>query len=468
MTAPGSWKDHVLPKIVDEIEFIQLAFCDPPPKYKRKGDPPCRGTVINVVPDSHGGIDYMYAEGEILVRDDYLERVLEILGHPTRPELERTEPNRVRSVIAGVTRLTHLGRFATALAALEAIDARLGVGIATPNHVLTVTGGTASHCPATEPEEVYDDIEPYPSVCHDNGGAGVQIYMADTGILEGVVDSHPWLTGVRGNPDPHEAQVATGTIPPYAGHGTFAAGVARCMAPGAEIFVSNVAITAGSVLEADLIPGLEAALGRGVDIFHLCISCMSRHDFPLIAFREWLGQLRRYGGSVCVAAAGNSGMRRLSWPAAFSDVVAVGALGGDWRGRASFSNFGPWVDVYAPGRDLINAYATGDYTCHVVPYKGDVRKFYGMAKWSGTSFSTPIVTGLIATRMSRTGENARQAAAAVLAEAQAQAIPGAGPVLLPACRDADPRRCCGAGHRHCCAGGSRHCCGGGAPHSCCG
>jgi Subtilase family len=468
MAETDNWKDQLQPKIADEAEFIVNAFCDPDPKYKRRREPPCRGKVIKVVPDGHGGIDYMYAKGEILVRDDYLERVLEILGHRPRYELEQTQGRPLPRVIAGVTRLTDLGNFETVPAALEEIDARLGVGIATPNHVLTVTPGTASHCPATEPEEVYDDIEPYPSVCHDNGGAGVHIYMADTGILPGVVDSHPWLTGVRGIPDPHEAEVATGTIRPYAGHGTFAAGVARCMAPGAEIFVSNVAITSGSVLEADLIPGLEAALGRGVDIFHLCISCMSRHDFPLIAFREWLGQLRQYGGGVCVAAAGNSGMRRLSWPAAFSDVVAVGALGGDWRGRASFSNFGPWVDVYAPGRDLINAYATGEYKCHVAPYKGEVRKFYGMAKWSGTSFSTPIVTGLIASRMSRTGENARQAAAAVLAEAQAQAIPGVGPVLLPCCRDADPRRCCGAGHRHCCAGDSRHCCGGAAPHSCCG
>jgi subtilisin family serine protease len=240
------------------------------------------------------------------------------------------------------------------------------------------------------------------------------------------------------------------------------------MAPAAEIIVTNAFAVAGSVLEADLVPRLEAALSHGVDIFHLTIACMSRHDFPLIAFRDWLARLRQYGGAVCIAAAGNSGMRRPTWPSAFSDVLSVGALGGDWRGRASFSNFGPWVDVYAPGRDLINAYATGEYKCHVAPYKGEVRKFYGMAKWSGTSFSTPIVTGLIASRMSRTGENARQAAAAVLAEAQAQAIPGVGPVLLPCCRDADPRRCCGAGHRHCCAGGSRHCCGGAAPHSCCG
>lgn len=445
MTERGDWRNGLQPRIADDAEYIISAFRNPP--RRERAEPP-RGMEVRAVPDDDGGIGFMYVEGEILARDEYLERVLEILGHPPRPELEQADPNPLQRVIAGVTRLTTLGdRYEATLGALDAIDERLGRGIATPNHILTAAGGTASHCPATEPEEVYDDIEPYPSVCQDNGGAGVLVYLADTGLLEHAAESHLWLTGVTGEPDPDQPHVVNGTltIPPYAGHGTFTAGVARCMAPAAEIFVANVSFVAGSLPESELVPRLEAAFGRGVDIFHLNIACMSRHDFPLIAFGEWLRRLHRYGGAVCVAPAGNSGMRRPAWPAAFSEVVSVGALSGDWRGRASFSNFGPQVDVYAPGRDLVNAYAAGTYTCQVAPYKDQIRNFYGMAKWSGTSFSSPIVTGLIASRMSRTGENARQAAAALLAEARCHAVAGVGPVLLPRCRgdhaDCGAERC---------------------------
>ena len=443
MLGPKSWVDHLVERISDQIQTIQEGF---------QGQ---RNLTIVPVPAPDGGIEYMYAEGQLLVRDRYVEQVSQIFS-PGRS----FDRKLVRPVVPGVSLLTQdpetpVKERRTVPEALTTIDQSLGSGIATPDHVFTVA--PVGPCPATEPEEVYYGSEPFPSVCPEDSGAGVLIYVADTGLLKDadINPDHPWLNGVTrafkedGTPQDWDPAGTTldgvTTIPPYAGHGTFVAGLIRCMAPAADVIVSNIFQVAGSQLESDLGSELDQALALGVDVFNLSITATTRHELSPLGFDGFVQRLHQHQGVVCVVAAGNNGNHKRCWPAAIPGMVSVGALGADWRGRATFSNYGDWVKVYAPGRNLVNAYATGPYKCQDFPYKDDVRSFWGMSRWSGTSFSTPIVTGLVAARMSRTGETGREAAATLLAEAQAHAIPGVGPVLLPCgghCDESPRRPCC--------------------------
>ena len=434
-----------------------------------------RNIDIGGVGSHGGGVAFMYAKDQFLAREQYLGEVGVDRGVQTIQDAHR------RRSVLGVLREQGVGSVEVsrvirdivllrlhpdreereqrdALFLLERINEEFGAGIATLDHVVTVAQGHPTHCPATEPQEVYDP-KPYPPVCRGKGGDGVRIYVADTGIVADTVNGPncPWLEGVTGVDDP---SVAGGTISHEGGHGTFVAGVIRCMAPGAEIMVGDVFDTAGSALESDFVPSLNEGFAYGAEIFQVTIASQTMDNLPLMAFEAWMEDLHQHKGAVCVVPAGNNDSRVPCWPAAFPRMISVGALSTDWCSRAYFSNYGGWVDVYAPGQNLVNAFATGSYTCEVTPFVGEVRTFTDMAQWSGTSFSTPIVTGLIAARMARCGESGEEAAAALLAKARAQAIPGVGPVLLPGCDDDDDQRhggrCghgCGCGGHGCDGGG---------------
>ena len=141
----------------------------------------------------------------------------------------------------------------------------------------------------------------------------------------------------------------------------------------------------------------------------------------------WSRYLKRRD-CVLVAAAGNDTSPAPFWPAAFPWAVGVGAL--DRDGRVSdFSNYGVSADVYALGRNLVNAFPDGTYECHETPHKGDIRVFRtGMARWSGTSFAAPVVAGLIAAEISDSGSDAATARDAVLARALTVSDPIVGPI----------------------------------------
>lgn len=360
--------------------------------------------------DDPADFRYLYQRGSILVRDTDLPRVDEVLNGRAAD-----------SLINGLT-LYELPSGVDALAALARLDEAVGRGVGTPNHLLYVTGGTGGCCPATEPEETRAK-NPVPPASGGGDGDGVLVSVVDTGWYEDAgTRALPWLAGVTGDLE----TVNPADIHPYAGHGTFIAGVVRCMAPRAEVRVEGFLPHGGAVFEADIVRQLDEALALGPDIISLSAGTWTRGSRALLSFEVfWETRLRHLKGTVLVAAAGNDGARVPFWPAAFPWTVSVGALTPDGA-RAPFTNFGSWVDLYARGVDLVNAYPSGTFVCREPPNKGDVRNFKGMAQWSGTSFATPLVAGLIAARMSRTGESARLAADALLADARASARPGVG------------------------------------------
>jgi hypothetical protein len=414
-----------------------------------------------------GGIAFMYAKDHILAREQYLagtawtpdvpehvsvtrpKGIMEILG-ATDSGVQQVEISRVVGDIVLLDLNPRRDKDTPdrdrpdVLKLLDQIDAELGPGIAAPDHVLTAANGTLTPCSATEPQQVYPTAGPDPAVCRD-GGARVRIFQADTGLVPGAAQTFPWLAGVHGDPDPRAGTYLGSAIQPYGGHGTFVAGVMRCMAPRAQVHVENIFGTGGSALESEVAKRLHEAFGFGFEILHITASGHTRKNIPPLGLEALLERLRPYKGVLCVAEAGNNHTKRPAWPGAFTEVLSVGALATDWRHRADFSNYGGWVDVYAPGENLINAFGRGTYVCQVPPNVGQVRTFSGLAQWSGTSFSAPIVTGLIAARMARCGESARDAAAVLLAKARAQTIPGVGPVLFPGCEGDERRRDCGCG-----------------------
>lgn len=430
----GQGEKASTPRSIREVSEIQIQYIlenlpdagvYPP---RRDGDPN--------PPDA----EFIYRRNHLLTRDRDLQSVLDVLStveglRPIGPEREGGPVGEVTHPIPGLAliQLVFEGpddawqQAQVMFGALDTIERQLGPGVAGPDHAVHVT--PATNCPATEPDPEADDAPPLPGISRSRcDGRGTLVAVVDNGLVKDAPERHSWLNGVTGDRDLEVDEDVS--IVRYGGHGTFIASIIRAMAPRAEVRVKRAYGKPGAIYESHLVKALLEVLDWAPDVISLSAGTHTWRHHGLLSFHVFVdGPLRERPGIALVAAAGNDSADWKFSPAEMERVIGVGALGPPGDALAWFSDFGDWVKVFAPGQDLVHAFASGEYTYE--EYQTGTATFTGMARWSGTSFSTPVVSGLIAARMSETGESAREAAESLLRLARAQALPGIGPVLHP-------------------------------------
>ena len=189
---------------------------------------------------------------------------------------------------------------------------------------------------------------------------------------------------------------ADGYLDPVAGHGTFIAGLVEQLAPGCEIQVEHLVQPLGDAPELEVITALEnvTAAGQPPDILSMSFGGTVFKDAA--ALRMAVAAARNEG-IVLVASAGNDGVSVPQYPAAFDEVIGVGAVGPD--GPPPWTNYGDWVDACAPGVELVSAFFASFNGKFPMMNSVDIDEFHEWACWSGTSFSGPVVVAALAREM---------------------------------------------------------------------
>jgi serine protease len=203
--------------------------------------------------------------------------------------------------------------------------------------------------------------------------------------------------GASGQSSFHGTHVA-GTIAALSNNSNGVAGVSW----GAQIMPIRV-LGVGGGSGYDLVQGIRYAAGlandsgrtpaRRADVINLSLGCLACYSQSLA---DTITEARR-AGVIVVAAAGNNASSTRFYPAAYEGVVAVSAVNSASK-LASYSNFGSYIDVTAPGGDDIDRDADG-YPDRILSLLGDdssgnIEFRYGWS--SGTSMAAPHVAGVAA------------------------------------------------------------------------
>ena len=228
-------------------------------------------------------------------------------------------------------------------------------------------------------------------------GRGTTVAVVDTGVTGNHPDLTPPLPDGRARIaagrsflSGDAANGAAANVDPH-GHGTHVAGIITAardnglggsgVAPGAQVLPVRVLNSSGVGWSSDVTAGVLWAHQQGADVINLSLGAPGNTPGDIDTAINFVTTDRSRGKAptVVVAAAGNSGPNSTpQWPGRQERTIAVAATDAN-DGIASFSSWGSYVDVAAPGVNVLSTCRTGDW-----------------CSMSGTSMATPMVAGAAA------------------------------------------------------------------------
>lgn len=258
-------------------------------------------------------------------------------------------------------------------------------------------------------------------------GKGVKVAVIDTGVD----DDHPQLKdaveaklGKNYLPPPKEDEYGNKPKPLAAdgtedtvGHGTKVAGIIAArpaentgfvgLAPEATIIPIQQNDASGSGTAKTLARSIDHAVSVGAHVINISQDTAGAAE-PDPSLKESVDKALA-AGVVVVASAGNDGLGgnvKKTYPASYEGVIAVASSDRN-NERAPFSQSGDFVDIAAPGVDMISTVPKGGHCAD-----------------NGTSFSAPYVAGIAALLVAKHPDWKPHNIAAQLMQTAERSIPG--------------------------------------------
>ncbi|MEU4217892.1 S8 family serine peptidase [Actinoplanes sp. NPDC026623] len=246
------------------------------------------------------------------------------------------------------------------------------------DHVRKTSDVTPNDPMYTEGRQPEVDQVKLPASWEHSTGSAVKVAVLDTGVtavgdLAGaVLPGYNYVSNTTNTTDDYGHGTMVSSL--IAARGNNDVGIAgACWT--CVILPVKVLNSAGSGYDSDVAKGIVWATNNGAKIINMSLGGAETSQVlsDAVAYANMKGVL-------VVAAAGNENSAAKHYPAALTDVVAVGATERGSETRAPYSNYGStWVDMVAPGNvtvmDRFGNYHSG---------------------LQGTSFAAPMVAGAAA------------------------------------------------------------------------